>query len=193
MKQEDFSYNTTYLNKKYSTLNSVLVAIVILLVFIFITLLFILSPMTIMGESMVPTFNDGDHIFVLKIGYDLHHNDIVIFNRPDSEFPPIKRIIGLPGDKIQFNTKELCYYRNGKKLEEKYINSNSEGNFLYDVNYFSNSKQDSKTYMMLITEGLIVGEDEVFVLGDNRNISLDSHIYGCIKIDWIKGKYVIKY
>ena len=52
---------------------------------------------------------------------------------------------------------------------------------------------DKEVYAALTTTGITVGEDQLFVLGDNRNDSLDSHIYGCIEQDWIVGKVILNY
>ena len=63
----------------------------------------------------------------------------------------------------------------------------------YNSNYFSSTSQNLDVHTLLITTGITVGEDELFVLGDNRNNSKDSHCYGCIKKDMLIGKYVFKY
>lgn len=173
--------------KAIKIINIILSITVVILLLILLTLLFIVSPKIVNGISMENTFQNGDHIFILKIGYKYTYGDIVVFEREDDK-ALIKRIIGLPGDVIKFDTAKNCWIRNDEILQEDYTKELS-----YNSNYFSSTSQNLDVHTLLITTGITVGEDELFVLGDNRNNSKDSHCYGCIKKDMLIGKYVFKY
>ena len=142
--------------------------------------LFILTPNQVKGASMEPTFHNGDYILTSRITYKFRNpqrGDVIVFRspkNPDIEY--IKRIIGLPGDKILIENNEV--YVNGIKLEEAYISAKTnlwEGGF--------------------IKEGvpIIVPADHVFVMGDNRPRSSDSREFGPIPIDSIIGQVFYRY
>lgn len=106
------------------------------------------------GDSMLPTYKHGDYLFVNKIAYKFSEpkrGDVIVFksNLPTQKYL-IKRIIGVPGDVIEIKNNKL--YINGKETDEKYIKEPM-------------STDDIK---------VIVGKDKYFVMGDNRNHSLDS-------------------
>ncbi len=126
-------------------------------------------PVSVQGVSMLPTYKEGQTLFVSRI---LHFNrgDIIVFNTNESH--NFKRIIGIPGDKIMIN--EGSVYINDKKLEEPYLPSNtytSAGSFL--------DEGEVKT----------VPELRFFVLGDNRSNSHDSRYsdIGFVNSDKIEG------
>ena len=114
------------------------------------------------GESMVPTLHDQDNLIVDKLTYrfrDPERFDIIVFPFEYAEnVYYIKRIIGLPGETVQID-KEGRIYINGEILEESYgrevIQPESIG---------------------LAGEAILLGKDEYFVLGDNRNNSKDSRV-----------------
>lgn len=110
------------------------------------------------GASMEPNLSDGDNLVVDKLSYvfsEPERFDIIVFPdqaKPDERF--IKRVIGLPGETVRIDTQGYIYI-NGEKLEESY------------------GREVMKT-PGLAAEELELGEEEYFVLGDNRNDSLDS-------------------
>jgi signal peptidase I len=110
---------------------------------------------TVVMSSMEPTFQQGDCIMVSKVSYRSsgpQRGDVIIFDPPfDSQFPFIKRVIGLPGETVEIKDGEVSI--NGTPLaEDEYIAA-------------------QPNYTMSATE---VPENEYFVLGDNRNNSTDS-------------------
>jgi len=124
---------------------------------------FIVSPIRVNGKSMMDTLHHGDIMFLDRISYrasDIERFDIVVIDN-GSEFI-IKRIIGLPGERVTYLDNQL--YINDKKVEDPYA-TNSTTNF--DV---------------------IVEEDSYFVLGDNREDSMDSRYFGTFHKDKILGK-----
>ena len=92
--------------------------IIALLVVLIVVLLFVATPMTVSGESMYPSLHDGDKVVVLKVGASIERGDIVVFERPGGSEPPVKRVIGMPGDVIRFDSAQRAYFVNGERLDE---------------------------------------------------------------------------
>jgi signal peptidase I len=112
------------------------------------------------GSSMESTLSDGDNLIVDKITYrfrDPERFDIIVFPfQYEEDTYYIKRIIGLPGETVQIDQQGVIYI-NGEELEESY------GREIIDADKLG-----------LAAEPITLGEDEYFVLGDNRNASSDS-------------------
>ena len=125
--------------------------------------IFICSPINVNGTSMSTTLKDGDIMLLNKIGLrkGIKRFDIVVVKTDNNYL--IKRVIGLPNETISYNDEKL--YINGKVVEDEY-NLNVTGDI----------------------EPLEIGNDEYYVMGDNRNISKDSRMIGTIKKDKIIGK-----
>jgi signal peptidase I len=126
--------------------------------------------------SMEPTLLPHDRVLVNKFLYRLReprHGDIVVLRYPrDTHRNYIKRIVGLPGDKVQITDGHLVV--NGERIVELYVNDKSgkpSGNY------------DATT----------VPEDSFFVLGDNRNNSEDSRAFGFLKRTQVVGQAVMIY
>ncbi|MCF6410546.1 signal peptidase I [Pseudalkalibacillus salsuginis] len=141
---------------------------------------FLFAPIVVDGESMMPTLHNGDRMIVNKFSYEVGEPDrfdIVVFHAPEGK-DYIKRIIGLPGDKIEY--KDDTLYVNDKEIPEPYLNeykqSLSGGNLTY--NFDLSDEIGSQT----------VPENHVFVLGDNRQHSKDSRNIGSVPMDEIIGK-----
>ena len=160
----------------------ILVALVITLIVLF----FVVTPYVVSGESMMPTLHNGDHIMVQKVGYTVERGDIILFERPGSDKPPVKRVIAIAGDSVQFDGQNWLV--NGEVLQEDYILTAE-----YESDYVSPFTCDSAEIADMITNGFTLGEGELFVLGDNRNNSYDSHSYGAIQSEWLVGKVVNVY
>lgn len=152
--------------------------IVLAVVFFAIVIQFV-QLSRVSGDSMLPTYQNKNILLISKFFYKMQkpkYNDIVIVKVKNSSFINqkeeliIKRIIGLGGDKITFG--ENTVYRNGVALEEDYING---------IPYYN------------LKEEFIVPEGEIFVMGDNRNNSSDSRVFGCFKFDKdVVGKVILK-
>jgi signal peptidase I len=125
------------------------------------------------GFSMEPNFHDGQYLLVSKVDYLIHapeRGDVVVFLAPtakDRDF--IKRIIGLPGETVE--VREGRVFINNKELLQTY-----------------NVNPASYNY-----GPVVVGEDQLFVLGDNRNNSSDSHSWGMLPRGDLIGKAWISY
>lgn len=155
-----------------SALKEIFQTVLISLGIFFVIYLFLIQPHRIKGESMVPNFADGELMLTQKIGYYFskpQRGDVVVFVAPVSgKLDFIKRIIGLPGEKIRID--DGVVYVDGEKLNEPYETQKTQGNM-----------------------EISLGENQFFVLGDNRASSSDSRSFGPIDKDSIKGKSWIVY
>ncbi|HPT68728.1 MAG TPA: signal peptidase I [Syntrophomonas sp.] len=137
---------------------------------------FVIEGRIIPSESMVPTLKVGDRVMVNKFIYyfkEPQRGDVIVFHPPEvlnSKDDYIKRVIGLPGEKVEMKDNKV--YIDGKPLVEPYLAE--------PVNY---------------TFGpVVVPEDSLLVLGDNRNNSFDSHMWNAwLSRDQIKGKAFVIY
>ena len=124
------------------------------------------------GESMVPTLASGEYVIVSRLSYRVgtpQRGDIIVFHfpgNPKEEY--IKRIIGLPGDQVDIRAGQVLV--NGKALDESYLS--------VKVNY---------------TGSWSIPSGQLFVLGDNRNNSSDSHDWGTVPMNYVVGKAIVVY
>ncbi len=152
------------------------ISLVLLATFLIVT--FVAQRTVVEGNSMSPTLKNGDNLIVSKITYkvkDPERFDIIVFPfRESKDTNYIKRIIGLPGETVQID-HEGNIFINHKKLEENYGAEKIKNPGIAD-------------------EPITLGEDEYFVLGDNRNDSKDSRFadVGNIKRSVIIGKAVFR-
>ena len=157
-----------------------LLILVVALILAFLIRTFVAEPRYIPSDSMVPTLEIGDRLVIDKISYHLHPpttGDIVVFEPPpqlqiqgyakDQAF--IKRIIGQPGQKVRIANGKV--YIDGQPLAEDYIAE--PPNYRWGP--------------------AIVPEDKVFVMGDNRNNSNDSHIWGFLPKENIIGRAIFRF
>lgn len=179
---EQTSPKTRRINRGVTAVVAVIFAALIITL---IVLFFVVTPYVVSGESMTPTLQDGDRIMVLKTGYEISRGDIILFERPGSEYPPVKRVIAVAGDTVMFNG---VWVVNGEPLQEDYILEES-----YESDYISPYTCDSAEIFDALSTGLTLQEGQLFVLGDNRNNSYDSHKYGAISTEWVIGKVVNVY
>ena len=134
---------------------------------------YVVEAYEIKGRSMVPTFDDGQRVVVLKLFSDIQRGDIVIFSSQDDPGKDlIKRVIALPGERIQI--RKGIVRINGKVLKEGYLEDKDYG--LYDAE---------------IDEE--VGLGQIYVLGDNRDDSHDSRRFGSVFEESLKGKVVVRW
>ncbi|KIL45638.1 signal peptidase [Jeotgalibacillus soli] len=134
---------------------------------------------------MQPTLEDGNKLVVNKIGYqigELNHFDVIVFHANENE-DYVKRVIGLPGDKIEFIDDQL--YINGEQHPEPYLDAFRQGNG--DERLTGDFTLEELTGQPVVPEGM------VFVLGDNRKQSLDSRIFGFVDQDTVVGKVNLRY
>lgn len=150
----------------YKILKEIVPYVVIILVVVLIRS-FIVTPVRVQGSSMVPTLHDKEILLLKKYDKSYKRFDIVVLNKDGNKL--IKRVIGLPGEHIAY--KENRLYVNGEEVEETFLPENLE---------FS----DFDTILLGSEK---VPEGYLLVLGDNRNNSTDSRIFGFIKKEEIAG------
>jgi signal peptidase I len=155
--------------------------LVIAVVFAIVIRLFIAEPRYIPSDSMEPTLQVGDRLVVEKVSYRLHSpqtGDIIVFEPPQQfqeqfGFLPdkafIKRVIGTPGDWIQVQNGRV--YLNDQPLPEPYI-------------------AEPPAYQM---NPVRVPAEQLFVMGDNRNNSNDSHVWGFLPQQNIIGRAIFRF
>jgi len=158
---------------------SFLETVVVALVISIVLYLFIMTPHEVIGNSMHPTYQNGEYLMANKLLYrfqDPQRGDVIIFKYSDTQ-DFIKRVIGLPGDKVML--KDGHIYINDQLLDESAYLSNSiytnGGEFLHEG------------------ESITVPDNEYFVCGDNRPHSSDSRTFGPVSKDNIKGKAWLVY
>ena len=141
------------------------ISYIIIIVAVLLFKKFIIAPIKVNGDSMNETLMNNDIMLLDKISYrftDIKRFDIVVIKK-DKEYI-IKRIIGLPGDVVEYKDNKL--YINGKEVEEDF-------------------KHDRKTNDYKEEK---IKDGYYFVVGDNRDVSLDSRVIGLIKREEILGK-----
>lgn len=181
--------------RKKSVAREYLEAAVIAVILALFIRTFAVQAFKIPSGSMEPTLLVGDHILVNKFLYGIkipfinktlipishpQRDDVIVFIYPvDTSKDFIKRVIGLPGDKIEIIDRKI------------YINDEpySDRHGIYS-DYGKNSQQSQAKHHM---KSIMVPEGHLFVMGDNRNHSYDSRFWGFVPLSSVKGKAFIIY
>ncbi len=140
-----------------------------------VIIIFLYQPVKVEGTSMAPLLSDQERIFINKFVYrfePIERGDVVVFWYPlDRSKSFIKRVIGLPGDTVEIRSGHL--YLNGGELQEPYV----------PASYLDGSSYAARK----------ISPDEYFVMGDHRDSSNDSRMFGTVPRDYIYGKAVFAY
>lgn len=142
---------------------------VIILIVVILIKQFLVTPVMVEGTSMDTTLKDGDVMILNRIKYkfsDIKRFDIVVIYDHNTHI--IKRVIGLPGERVEYKDNKL--YINGKYIKENFEHAKTED---FNITTLGSTK---------------VPKDSYFVVGDNRTDSLDSRYIGFIPIDEIQGQ-----
>jgi signal peptidase I len=141
----------------------------------FLIITFLYQPVKVEGTSMAPMLHDQDRLFINKFAYEfekIERDDVVVFYYPrDTQKSYIKRIIGLPGDRVRIENGEV--FVNGSALVEPYVPERYR-----DVRSMDEFR---------------VPAGEYFVMGDHRSISSDSRDFGPVERKLIYGKAAFVY
>ncbi len=154
---------------------------VIIIILIIFVRSYIITPVIVRGDSMYDTLKDGEVLFLSKISYRLHdikRFDVVVIKDKSSDFI-IKRVIGLPGDTIEY--KDDVLYINGKKYSKKFTDDVTEDFTLEDICSINDIECNGT-----------IPKNMYLVLGDNRDVSADSRVKGLIDRKQIVGKAVFR-
>jgi signal peptidase I len=155
------------------------------LVIFFVIQNFIAQPYQVQQMSMERTLEPGQYVLVDKLtphwaGY--HRGDVVVFNPPatwtDDQTPFIKRVIGEPGDTVEIGDDGLVYV-NGVQLQEAYTYANDQG--IHEPTTAPGRQQ------------WVVPAGELFVMGDHRQASADSRLFGPIHESDVIGRAFLRY
>ncbi len=160
--------------KKTNYFREYLLPVIIALAIVVVLRMFVVGMYYVPTGSMIPTLEIDDKVVATKFSYSLHEperGDVVVFKYPVYEEQGletvvyVKRLIGLPGETLEI--KNNTVYINGTPLEEDYVNSNTN---------------------MPDYGPITIPEGEYFMMGDNRNDSSDSRIWGTVKAEYLIAK-----
>jgi len=193
--------------REYSESIAVAVAIALLL------RAFVIEAFQIPSGSMIPTLEIGDHIFVSKFAYGIgipftdkkilpwhqpQRGDVIVFKFPnDPSVDYIKRVVGLPGDKVEVRHNEI--FINGNPMQRELLNAHFPHHEGVDrigelwLEHLDNHPHKALHWPDHNTEfgPIVVPPRNVFVMGDNRDNSNDSRVWGTVRYELIKGKALI--
>ena len=141
---------------------------------------FVAAPYIVSGSSMEPTFYDLHYLIVDRLSYDFENpqrGDVIVFDLPqDTSRALIKRVIGLPGETVVLNGSSVSVinaaHPEGFTLTEPYLDPKDLG-----------GASDMR---------VTLGQDQYFVLGDNRKVSADSRLWGALPREDIVGRVFIR-
>ena len=142
-----------------------LIPYVVITMIVILIRMFIISPVRVDGTSMYPTLSNNEFLLLSKYDQSYGRFDIVVLKYRNERL--VKRIIGLPGETVEYKNNTL--YINGKEMEEPFINTNTDDFNLNELGYDK------------------IPENYYFVVGDNRGSSLDSRMIGLISKKDLQG------
>ena len=153
-----------------------LAEIILLAIGLYIVITFAIQTVHVIGYSMVPTLNDNDYVLATKADLRFTHpqrGDIVILKDPfDNQQDFVKRVIALPGERLLITSGRI--YINGRLLNEPYLPKDDP--WVTNGNWPNGTSDPSAE---------IIPAGKYFVMGDNRNHSSDSRVFGPVRLDQI--------
>ena len=169
------------LRKIYSFFVDILQTLLLAAAVFLVVYVFLFRPFQVNGNSMHPNFSDNEYILTNIIGLrfeDPKPGDVIVFKAPqDPDKDYIKRVIGIPGDKVLI--KDGSVYLNGKMLDES--------------SYLDPTIKTNPGSFLKENEEVTAAQDEYFVLGDNRSYSSDSREWGFVPKESIIGESFFVY
>lgn len=187
-----------------------MVAAIVCLVFV---RLFVLEPLIVRESSMEPTLLGGDHLLVNRLvagtripqtrfrlrgyGAPAREQVWVLGGRGSTPGRMVKRVIGIPGDTLEMRDRQL--YVNGYRVEEPYArwrgkSTEATDRFAWQTDYLVGGQDKPGYTASAVTWGpLVVPNGFYFVMGDNRNASIDSRHWGMVARNRMHGRVVVIY
>jgi len=160
----------SFLYSAWETMEIILVAVIAVV----IIRNFLVQPFLVSGASMEPSFSSGDYLLIDEAVYRFRvpqRGEVAVFRYPGDESTfYIKRIVGLPGEKIEINNGSITIF-----------NTQNPNGFILSENYLPVGHKTSGQ------EEVVLKSDEYFVMGDNRNYSFDSRSWGNLPKSEIVG------
>ncbi|MDD3187138.1 MAG: signal peptidase I [Bacilli bacterium] len=138
---------------------------ILIIAFVVLIRTFIITPVKVDGISMFPTLSDGQVLLLKKFDKSIERFDIIVIDYDGTKL--IKRVIGLPGERLSIEDNNL--YINGELVDEEFLDTTTTDFDLSTLNFD------------------FIPNNYYFVMGDNRNNSVDSRVIGFISIDDIMG------
>ncbi|QHW30088.1 signal peptidase I [Paenibacillus rhizovicinus] len=163
-------------------------ALAIAAILVLVIRYFLFAPFIVDGPSMEPNFYTGERLIVNKAVYELRHpkrGEVIVFHVPDEGRDFIKRVIGVPGDKIKYEDDNL--YVNGKLVDEPYLKQ-SIAAAKANGEIFNNEGGPERNFPNSNFDTDVVPEGHVLAFGDNRRNSKDSRIIGYVDDKEIVGR-----
>lgn len=156
--------------------------ILICFVFVFLCVKFVFRPVTVDGSSMYPTLIDKEfgfsNVFSTFVS-DPERFEVVVAYYEETDKLWVKRVIGLPGEKVEYKDDKL--YINDEYVEETF----------FDETYVNSVTNNGESIFTGDFGPYYLGEDEYFLMGDNRQVSKDSRVVGPFTKEDIVSKYVL--
>ncbi len=225
---EQVNIKKFFIKKVYSFFSDSSIIAIALLILLFRWAVY--EPYVIPSGSMIPSLLIHDHIIVSKFSYGtrvpftkkwLWHRgipqrgDVVVFrplNVKEGMNFMVKRVVGLPGDKIYIDDKKQLWV-NGEVVQRTFLDNPGDGETFYkiteedlgasfeDYRFYSETEKNGRTYRVILEEGynnsvflqtdFTVPENSIFLMGDNRDNSHDSRYWGPLPVSHIMGKVVL--
>ena len=164
-------------NNTWEFVREVLKIVIVAAVIVIPIRYFLFQPFFVRGQSMDPSFENGDYLIIDEITYRFRgpeRGEVIVFKYPeDPSNRFIKRVIGLPGETVEIKDGNITIY-------------NESGTYLLDEKYLSSD---------LITSGdieITLEKNQYFVMGDNRPYSFDSRRFGPLSEEYIIGRVVLR-
>jgi len=158
------------------------------LVIFFVIQTFVAQPFQVKQDSMERTLEPGQYVLVDKLTprWDPYHRgDIVVLHPPsgaedEGDTPFVKRVVGLPGDRIEIRPDGIVYV-NGMALDES------------SYTYRDGAGATEPTIAITDSSSWVLAEGELFVMGDHRGASKDSRVFGPIRASTVIGRAFLRY
>ena len=155
-------------NTKITKFIRELIPYIIIIIAVVLFRSFIATPVEVEGKSMYSSLDDGEILLLKKYDKNYKRFDVIVFKNNNDKL--IKRIIGLPGEKLEYKNNKL--YINGRYIKEPFL-KNNQTTYDFELKELGYKK---------------IPKDHYFVLGDNRTNSTDSRMIGLINKNKISGK-----